>query len=418
MLGGKNRVLFGWRVLKERGRDGGEVWNEKMAACIILEQRRSLGSVIRIRSLQGTSPFNSVLLRMVHHQPGLMKRPICPSCSKPAIICLCNALKTPALLNSVAVTILQHSLEKKHPLNSARIATLGLKNVDVVTVSDVNFEAMFFIRLLDSGGRMDRIETDGSCNMFDEMSSEGETNGCVDGPVLDGHSRERDDFDGAKMREIRSDDTILQLRSSRLDEVVLCGNSKEDVTDEDITAFRGCKSSEINFTIEKYGAIMSFDQSWTAINKWKIVDFDQLLHSDVAVDDLRKGFVVKKLQSKPVDGSNRYEEFEEFDITVPPGSVLLFPSEESFGIEALTFEVKNLIVLDGTWAKAKRMYKENHWLKLLPHIRLDIQELSLYAEVRHQPKAAFLSTIESIVYALKGVGEEPDGLDCLLDVFL
>lgn len=118
-----------------------------------------------------------------------------------------------------------------------------------------------------------------------------------------------------------------------------------------------------------------------------------------------------------MDGSNGYEEFEEFDITVPPGSVLLFPSEESFGIEALTFEVKNLIALDGTWAKAKRMYKQNPWLKLLPHIRLDIQELSLYAEVRHQPKAAFLSTIESIVYALKGVGEEPDGLDGLLDVF-
>ncbi|XP_073309149.1 uncharacterized protein [Primulina huaijiensis] len=384
-----------------------------------------LGSVIRIGSQLGTSPFNSILkfcttnlrfLRLVH-QSGLMKRPTCPSCSKPTVTCLCNTLKTPAFHNSVAVTILHHSLEKKHPLNSARIATLGLKNVDVFTVSDVNFQARFFIRLLDSGGKMDRIETNGSCNVFDEMSSEGETNGCVDGPVLDGQIRERDCFDGVKISEICNDDTILPLRSCQLNEVVSGGNSKDDVTDEDIAAFHGCKSSEINFTVEKYGAITSFDQSWRATNKWRKLDFDNLLHSDVAVDDLRKGFVVKKLQSKPVVGSNRHEEFEEFDITVPPGSVLLFPSEESLGIEALTVDVKNLIVLDGTWAKAKRMYKENPWLKFLPHIRLDIHESSLYAEVRHQPKAEFLSTIESIVYALKGVGEEPDGLDGLLDVF-
>ncbi|KZV56412.1 hypothetical protein F511_00409 [Dorcoceras hygrometricum] len=347
----------------------------------------------------------------------MKKRPICPSCSKPTAVCLCNIWKAPALQNSVAVTILQHSLEKKHPLNSARIVTLGLENVDVVTVSDVNFQARYFIRLLDSGGKMERISTDGDRNVFDEMSSEGESDGYIHGPVLDGHIGQRDYFDGAKIGETFNTNTISPLKSSRLDEVVMGRNSEEDVPDEDIAAFHGCGSSEINFTIEKYGAIMSFDQSWTATNRWRNVDFDQLLHSDVAFGDFRKGFVVKKLQIKPVIGSNIYEEIEEFDITVPPGSVLLFPSEESFSIEALNVDVKNLIVLDGTWAKAKRMYKENPWLKFLPHVRLDIHEFSLYAEVRHQPKAKYLSTIESIVYALKGVGEEPDGLDGLLDVF-
>ncbi|KAL0443385.1 UNVERIFIED_CONTAM: hypothetical protein Slati_2061200 [Sesamum latifolium] len=88
-------------------------------------------------------------------QSGSTRRPTCPSCSKPTPICLCNRLRTPALHNSVTVTILQHSLEKKHPLNSTRIATIGLKNVDVITVSDVNFEARFFIRLLNSGCRTD-----------------------------------------------------------------------------------------------------------------------------------------------------------------------------------------------------------------------------------------------------------------------
>ena len=116
-------------------------------------------------------------------------------------------------------------------------------------------------------------------------------------------------------------------------------------------------------------------------------------------------------------GIAEYEEFQEFEIKVPPGSVLLFPSERAVRIEANNFEVKNLIVLDGTWAKAKRMYSENPWLKLLPHLKLDLDELSLYSEVRHQPKTGCLSTIESIVYALKALGEDPDKLDGLLEVF-
>ncbi|KAL0443384.1 UNVERIFIED_CONTAM: hypothetical protein Slati_2061100 [Sesamum latifolium] len=147
------------------------------------------------------------------------------------------------------------------------------------------------------------------------------------------------------------------------------------------------------------------------------MSFDQLLASDIAVDDVRKGFVVKKLQTQLMEGSNEYKESEEFEIAVPPGSVLLFPSEGSVDVEAVNFEVKNLIVLDGTWAKAKRMYNENPWLRFLPHIRLDVDKLSLYSEVRHQPRAGYLSTIESIVYAMKSIGEDSDGLDGLLDVF-
>ncbi|KAL1567159.1 hypothetical protein AAHA92_02670 [Salvia divinorum] len=235
-------------------------------------------------------------------------RPICPSCSKPATICLCNRLPTPLLNNSVSVTIFQHTLEKNHPLNSARIAKIGLKNVGIVTVSDVNFDAHFFIRPL-----------------------------------------------------------------------------------HQFCAF--------DFTIAKSGTITSPVSN---------MSFDKLLASGGAVDEIRKGFVVKKVKL-----------CDEFEITVPCGSVLLYPSESSVDAETIDWEVKNLIVLDGTWAKAKRMYKENPWLRLLPHIRLDLDKVSLYNEVRTQPRAGYLSTIESIVYAMKTVGEEEDadGLDGLLAVF-
>ncbi|GFZ22020.1 DTW domain-containing protein [Actinidia rufa] len=236
------------------------------------------------------------------------KRPTCPSCSKPSRLCLCTRIKTPSLNNSVAVTILQHSLEQNHPLNSTRIAALGLRNLSVVAISDVNFEARFEIRALESDSDLGFSGFESNC-----------TGSC-------GKPQSTDGF---------------------------------------------C------FTIRKCGVISSFMGHIVTENP----NFDLLLASS---DDLSNGFVVKK---------------------------------RSVGVEAIDFEVKNLIVLDGTWAKAKRVYSENPWLKLLPHVKLDLGKMSLYGEVRNQPRAGCLSTIESIVYALKAVGDETDGLENLLEVF-
>ncbi|XP_022139763.1 uncharacterized protein LOC111010594 [Momordica charantia] len=148
---------------------------------------------------------------------------------------------------------------------------------------------------------------------------------------------------------------------------------------------------------------------------------DEVLASPAIRASVAKGFIVKKLQKRLLDGSQEMEEYAEFEIEIPPKSVLLFPSENAFtvdcGVDGSDFDVNNLIVLDGTWAKAKRMYNENPWLRLLPHLKLDLEKISLYSDVRHQPKIGFLSTIESIVYALKLIGDNPEGLDSLLDVF-
>uniref|UniRef100_A0A3Q7IC15 tRNA-uridine aminocarboxypropyltransferase n=2 Tax=Solanum lycopersicum TaxID=4081 RepID=A0A3Q7IC15_SOLLC len=300
------------------------------------------------------------------NESGHSKRPMCPSCSKPTRLCLCTRLKTPCLENSVAVTILQHSLEKNHPLNSTRIASIGLQNLSVISVSDVNYEAEFVIRLLNSN---------------------------------------------------------LEMGSRNLDD-----NSRRNHKDSNFDS-----NAAVSFTIEKYGAI-STSQNQHLNKPWEqslAVMQGKTLHSGSlsapscastasreASDDIRKGFLVKKLQRKLLDGGCEFQESKEFEISVPSGSVLLFPSENSIGTEEIDFEVKNLIVLDGTWAKAKRMYNENPWLKMLPHLRLDVEKLSLYSEVRRQPRAGYLSTIESIVYALKAVGEKDcEGLDHLLDVF-
>ncbi|KAL6577450.1 hypothetical protein OROMI_011726 [Orobanche minor] len=327
-------------------------------------------------------------------QSGYAKRPTCTSCCKPTRICLCNRLPTPTLDNSVAVTILQHSLEKNHPLNSTRIATLGLKNVDVITVWDVNCQARFFIYLLDRGCSFDRL--DEGRQVFDEMPNEGEDAHEFTWKATIVNNSEAGAHDSDSSRQIMANSNSSGAKRRQMCE-----------KDEMVTA--------VGFTIGKYGAMISSSiKSKVAQDEFlEILSLDELSASDLAVDGIRKGFLVVK--KKLVN-----EETEEFETTIHPGSVLLFPSERSVGIDAVNFEIKNLIVLDGTWAKAKRMYNENPWLRLLPHVRLDLDKKpSLYGEVRHQPKAGYLSTIESIVYAMKALGEEDDskGLDGLLDVF-
>ncbi|KAL6572493.1 hypothetical protein OROMI_013451 [Orobanche minor] len=120
------------------------------------------------------------------------------------------------------------------------------------------------------------------------------------------------------------------------------------------------------------------------VNRKEKVDFDDLVDERFRVDAFEKGFVVKKVHEREIDGESVNVESE---MEVPAGSVLLFPSEKAIDSEEIDFEMKNLIVLDGTWAKSKRMYNENPWLKSFSHLKLDLDKLSLYGEVRNQPKA-------------------------------
>lgn len=186
------------------------------------------------------------------------------------------------------------------------------------------------------------------------------------------------------------------------------------------TTRRDSKGPVITSTIGKHGVVSSLSHQWMQHSHWNKPTFEKILDTPAAREALTKGFVVTKVQKRQQEGCLEVEEAIEFEIEVPPGSALLYPSEEAVsvnGLEAMNFEVKNLIVLDGTWSKAKRMYVENPWLRLLPHLKLELDKVSLYNGVRLQPKAGCLSTIESIVYALKAVGNNLEGLDNLLDVF-
>ncbi|KAL5548344.1 hypothetical protein UlMin_003575 [Ulmus minor] len=442
-------------------------------------------SAIRLRPTAKSSHFRSLLRRPFFHSraptmvetQAISKRPTCPTCSKPAWLCLCKRIKTPQLENPVSVTILQHSIETKHPLNSARIARLGLKNLTLATVSDVNFEARFDIRLLESKSEMGHIycsngmEFEGKRSDFDHcngtsleenvggfayevfakcpeeksvnlIDSKGE---CSLGRGVSGFGNDRNrvkglDFvgksglsmSGVSVSEVEDElaieEGIDEKGASQSDGDGISARIKLDEASEfsslDFDPIeevqRGNGGPVITATIGKQGKITSISHIWMPKSHEEKASFDTISENSAARDALANGFIVQKLQKRKPQGCSGLEEFIEFDIEVPAGSLLLFPSEEAFsvtGLKAIDFEVKSLIVLDGTWAKARRIYAENPWLKLLPHLKLELDKESLYSEVRQQPKAGYLSTLESIIYTFKALGNSSKDLDDLLDVF-
>lgn len=386
------------------------------------------------------------------------------------------------------MTILQHSLEKKHPLNSTRIALLGLKNVDVATVSDVNLEARFVIWLLDSKPEMGSFCSSNGVEfhqvlgtrdtqklVFEQCNGKGsgeenlgglgyevfekcpeeksisliDSNGkfSLESDVSDSENGQNE-FEGlgfvgksglsiSNVTALEAEDEVALktpheglVKQLNGDEISACDkfNAVSDESKllnldsgsiEDVQRVK--EGPVVTATIGKQGVVSYLSHVWMLQNHPGKLNFGNISDTPAAHDALAKGFIVQKLQKRQQEGSLELEEFIEFEIKVPPGSVLLFPTEEAVSVDrlkAVNFEVKNMIVLDGTWAKAKRMYAENPWLKLLPHLKLELDKVSLYNGVRMQPKAGCLSTIESIVYTLKAVGDDHlEGLDNLLDVF-
>jgi ribosome biogenesis protein Tsr3 len=279
---------------------------------------------------------------------------------------------------------------------------MGLNNLTIATVSDVNFESRFFIHLFDPNSNSAE-----KGSFFREFKE-----------TLDLFYDKSSNF------------IDIDTDSAGLKNYVIHNSTVENVNDEvkKILFRRSCDDliggygrPAITFTICKYGAITSLSHIWMKqCESNELLTFDKILSCPEACEALSKGFLVKKFQRKQLNREENVEEYEEFELEVCAGSVLLFPSDNAVSVselDAVDFEVKNLIVLDGTWAKAKRIYSENPWLNILPHLKLEVNEMSLYGEVRNQPKAGYLSTIESIVFALKAVGEKHSGLDNLLDTF-
>ncbi|VAH51945.1 unnamed protein product [Triticum turgidum subsp. durum] len=450
-------------------------------------------------------------------EPG-QRRPMCVVCTKPLSVCLCGRLRGPPLDTTVGVTVLQHTMEVRHPLSSIRVARLGLRNLSVTQVTDVNHRASFLLRTLggaaasnladgetDVGaglaGNHDGSVVSGQTGIQDGDGFEpsqgkglnhakssdaenvgispcgghlGEENATIaisrqaggegldNGEISNGVSSDLDREVGGGIECDSNGDECFRFEKAKSNEhagdfemPVSAANQSESHVADAVNA-EGQHRSETSVTNKVHadlphplvettsingictenvevGAVTG--EGWTVENMEKYsvaytetelrIDIERgvkpkirwLCRGSVGQGAVSNGFTVTKIQKNKSRRTGEVSEFEEFSITIPPHAALLFPCQGAISLDALDCQVKHLIVLDGTWAKAQRMYHENPWLQLLPHVKLESDKVSLYSEVRQEPKAGCLSTIESIVITMKKLGEDEMGLDDVLSVF-
>jgi len=122
-------------------------------------------------------------------------------------------------------------------------------------------------------------------------------------------------------------------------------------------------------------------------------------------------------RSEVVQASGAARDFRR-PMALLPGAGLLFPREDARDLAQLPEHERppQLVVLDGTWPQARTLYRQNEWLHALPHYRLSPSAPSRY-RIRKEPSPDYVSTIESVLLALRILEPEVDGLDGLLAAF-
>ncbi len=102
-------------------------------------------------------------------------------------------------------------------------------------------------------------------------------------------------------------------------------------------------------------------------------------------------------------------------------TALLYPSELATTIVAQVNSVNKpvircIILLDGTWKKAYRLFMVNRFLHSLPHLKLPSDIQGRY-QIRQTKKQGALSTLEASCYALGLLENSPKKYHGLLESF-
>ena len=105
-------------------------------------------------------------------------------------------------------------------------------------------------------------------------------------------------------------------------------------------------------------------------------------------------------------------------VALPVDAGLLYPADDARDLATLTPDERpsHLVVIDGTWTQAHRLYRDNPWIHELPRYRLPEGEPSRY-RIRKEPALACLSTIESVVASLRILQPGLEGTGGLIAAF-
>ncbi|KXF81392.1 tRNA-uridine aminocarboxypropyltransferase [Enterovibrio coralii] len=98
---------------------------------------------------------------------------------------------------------------------------------------------------------------------------------------------------------------------------------------------------------------------------------------------------------------------------------LLYPADTATPISSWSSPAKKargIILLDGTWRKAFKMYQLSSNLQALPCVMLDEGAMGNY-RIRKSPKEGGLSTVEAGFHALSALSGNEDKYQPLIDAF-
>jgi len=106
------------------------------------------------------------------------------------------------------------------------------------------------------------------------------------------------------------------------------------------------------------------------------------------------------------------------DAAFPPGTALLFPGPTASDLSTMPTEKRphTLVVLDGTWWGAKKLFNKNPALQRLPRVTLPLG-VSPGHKLRREPAAGYLSTIEAVYASLKFLEPYTPNLDVLMAAY-
>lgn len=132
-------------------------------------------------------------------------------------------------------------------------------------------------------------------------------------------------------------------------------------------------------------------------------------HTNVLIlqhpNEWRKYYSTAKLARRSIENSAllRGVIFEESRIQATLGEtepILLYPGPTSIDCEKIPLTTRHsVLVIDGTWDEAGKIVWRNPMLQKLPRISFHAPITSQY-RIRKQPRAGYLSTIESIAHLL------------------
>lgn len=99
-----------------------------------------------------------------------------------------------------------------------------------------------------------------------------------------------------------------------------------------------------------------------------------------------------------------------------PDTALLFPADDATDVEKLVTPPKTLVVVDGTWSNAKKLFERSPLLKALPRIGFVPRAPGNY-RIRKEPAEHCLSTIEAVAQVLEKLETAPGRFTPMLGAF-